>query len=263
MVSSDEKRCPHCGAASPGARWKHHPLIRNWGTGNQIIQIIIGVNIGLYLLSLLISPSVFRSGSHPLGVLAPSVNALQVLGATGTVSIGYGGWWTLVAANYLHGGLLHIFFNMVVIKQICPLIIGLYGTHRFFIIYTLSGVGGFMASFIAGIPVTIGASAALFGTFGAALYYGKSRGGTFGQTIYKQIGIWAVVIIVFGFLVPQVDNWAHIGGLATGALAALLLGYHENSRERLGHRILAGACMVVTLLVLLFAALRGVFVLLL
>ena len=73
----------------------------------------------------------------------------------------------------------------------------------------------------------------------------------------QQIGGWVIAIVLFGFFVPQINNSAHIGGMIIGALTAMGLGYTEKSRESVSHRILAGACMAVTLLVLLFALLRG------
>ena len=105
-------------------------------------------------------------------------------------------------------------FNMMAFNQIAPLVAKLFGTYRFFVIYTVSGIGGFAMSYVSGIPITVGASASLCGLIGAAVYYGKSRGGLFGQTVYKQIGGWAISIFAFGFLVPGINNWAHGGGLA-------------------------------------------------
>ncbi len=254
IISTDESRCPHCGIATPGARWKNSPLTRGWGTGDQLVRIIIFANVGMYLFSLLVS----ASASGPMYLFSPGEAAYRLLGATGWAMVQDNGWWTLISANYLHGGVIHIFFNMFAFFQIAPLITRLYGPYRFFIIFSVSGAGGFLATYYAGTPITVGASAALCGLIGAAIYYGKDRGGLFGQTIYKQIGGWAIGILIFGFVVPRVDNWAHIGGMVTGALAALALGYNEKSRERLAHRTVAGACMIVTVLTLAWAVLRGV-----
>lgn len=258
IISSDERHCPHCNTKAPGARWKNNLLIRGWGSGDRLIRYIIFTNIGFFLLSLVISRGIANSGFNPLFVLSPSTNALINLGATGAILVEKVGWWTLLSANYLHGGILHIFFNMMALNQIAILITRLFGPYRFFAIYTISGVGGFLISYWAGVPITVGASAALCGLIGAALYYGKSSGGVFGQAVYKQIGGWAVMIIVFGFMVPQVNNWGHIGGMLVGALVALALGYAEKHRETFIHRLLAGGCMAVTILVLLFAVVRGI-----
>jgi rhomboid protease GluP len=257
IISADEVRCPHCGMAAPGSRWKNNPLTRGWTEDDRLIRTIVFVNIAIYLFSLIISKGMPSAGFNPLRMLAPSFQGLELLGATGTLMIRKVGWWTLISANYLHAGLLHIFFNMMAFYQIAPLTTRLFGVYRFFAIYTISGVGGFLISCLMGTTVTVGASAALCGLIGATLYYGKSRGGMFGDSIYRQIGGWAVGIILFGFLIPQINNAAHIGGMVFGGSTAMFLGYTERSRETMAHRALAALCMLMTLLILLLALYRG------
>jgi rhomboid protease GluP len=121
-------------------------------------------------------------------------------------------------------------------------------------IYTLGGVGGYVLSFYAGVRFTIGASAAVCSLIGAILYYGKSRGGVYGQNLYRQIGGWAISIFVFGLLVPGINNWGHGGGMIAGILLGLLLGYQEKSRENVKHKFLGVGCIVVTALVLAWSA---------
>jgi rhomboid protease GluP len=257
IISTDEARCPHCGMAAPGSRWKNNLLTRGWAEDDRLIRAIVFTNVAMFFFSLIISRGMPASGLNPLRMLAPSVPSLKLLGATGTWMIRDVGWWTLVSANYLHASLLHIFFNMMAFYQIAPLTTRIFGVHRFFAIYTLSGVGGFLVSCLMGTAVTVGASAALCGLIGAAIYYGKSRGGLFGDSIYRQIGGWAIVIVLFGFFMPQVNNAAHIGGMLCGGLTAMLLGYTERSRETMAHRSLAALCMLLTLLILLLALYRG------
>jgi rhomboid protease GluP len=257
IISVDEARCPHCGMSAPGSRWKNNPFTRGWAEDDRLIRAIIFTNIAMFVFSLIISRGDLASGINPLRMLAPSRHSFDLLGATGTWMIRKIGWWTLVSANYLHAGLLHIFFNMMAFYQIAPLTTRIFGVYRFFTIYTLSGVGGFLVSCLMGTPITVGASAALCGLIGAAIYYGKSRGGIFGESIYRQIGGWAIGIILFGFFIPQINNAAHIGGMICGALTAMLLGYTERSRETMAHRSLAALCMLMTLLILLLALYRG------
>ena len=258
IISADEPRCPHCGLRAPGSRWRNNPLGRGWGDGKQLVKLIISVNVAMFLLSLLLNPRMTGMGANPLKMLSPTTDSLAALGATGTLLMSRShGWWTLLTANYLHGSALHIFFNMMALYQISPMLTQLYGTYRFFIIYTVSGLLGFILSFMAGIPLTIGASAALCGLIGAALFYGKNRGGVFGQTVYRQIGGWALSIIIFGFVFPGINNWAHIGGMAAGALTASMIGYHENRREHRIHSLIAWCCAGATALALAWGILRA------
>lgn len=260
LISVDESRCPHCGITNPGSRWKNNIWTRGFGNTDQFVRAIIYVNIGMYVVSLLLHPRATNLSLNPFLLLSPANRSLLLLGATGTIPIDQlHRWWTLVSANYLHGGILHILFNMVAFSQLAPFVIQEFGVYRMFTIYTLGGIIGFWVSYIAGVTLTIGASAAVCGLIGSALYFGKSRGGAYGQSIYKQIGGWVVGLFLFGFLVPGINNWGHGGGICAGAGLAFLLGYHERKRERFFHKLIAGGCAVLTLLVLVGAVIFSVY----
>jgi len=260
LISSYENRCPYCGIANPASPWKRGLLTNMLRDPFDMIQIIIYVNVALYIFALLLDISSLGMSMNPLVFLSPSNKSLFFLGATGTIPIlQQHWWWTLVSASYLHGGLLHIFFNMMALRQLGPFVIHQYGVNRFFAIYTVTGIAGFFISFIAGIPFTIGASASICGLIGATLYYGKSRGGTFGQAVYRQVMGWVIGLALFGFLVPGINNWGHGGGIAAGILMGFLLGYTERHAESNHHRVLAIACVILTVIVLAWAILQSVY----
>lgn len=261
LISGDDPVCPYCGLKNPSSPWQRL-LGRGLHDGDQLLKILIGVNVAMYILSLLISARSTGFSMNPLFFLSPDSRSLLLLGASGNIPIDrLHRWWSLVSANYLHGSILHIFFNMIALKQLGPLVLHEYGNYRMFIIYTFSGICGYLVSYLAGVSFTIGASAAVCGLIGAALYFGKSRGGVYGQSIYRQIGGWAIGIFMFGFLVPAINNWAHGGGMLAGAALGLLLGYSERSRERQVHKIAALCCVLVTGLVLLWAIVSSLYIL--
>ena len=148
---------------------------------------------------------------------------------------------------------------MVAFKQLAPFIIREYGTSRMIIIYTVGGVIGFTVSYLAGVMFTIGASAAVCSLIGATLYYGKRRGGPYGQAIYRQVGGWVLALFLFGFLVPGINNWGHGGGIVAGALLGFLLGYQERVKERFFHKTIAGICVILTVAVLGWAVVSGIY----
>jgi rhomboid protease GluP len=260
LISSDEPRCPYCGTASPGSKLKNNALARLFQDPAQLIKTIVYVNAGMFIISILLSARMINISLNPLTFLSPDSRSLLVLGATGVIPIDHmHRWWSLLSANYLHGGILHIFFNMVAFRQIAGLILQAYGTHRMFILYTVGGVAGFLVSYLAHTSFTIGSSAAVCSLIGAALYYGKRRGGAFGNMIYRQIGGWALAIFVFGFLVPGIDNWGHGGGIAAGIVMGFVLGYQERKRENRIHRILAYAAAASTAAVLVMAVVSGIY----
>ena len=259
LISKDDSVCPYCGLKNPTSIWQ-----RVIGSGlqdsDQFLRILVGVNIAMYVISLLFSARSTGFSLNPLTFLSPGSRSLLLLGASGYLPVDrLHRWWSLVSANYLHGSILHIFFNMFALWQLGPLVMNEYGNYRMFIIYTLSGVFGFFVSYLAGIPLTIGASAAICGLIGAALYFGKSRGGIYGQTVYRQVGGWAIGIFLFGFMVPSINNWAHGGGMLAGIALGFLLGYQERNRESQAHKIAALACVAVTGLILLWAILSSLY----
>lgn len=259
LISRDESNCPYCGIKSPGTWWKNNGILRLFQSPELFLAGLSGLNIALFILSLIMNPGGTGMGMNPFSFLSPDNRSLLLLGATGTMPIDVlHRWWSLISASYLHGSLLHLIFNLIALRQIGTLVIQEYGLARMFSIYTLGGIAGFLLSYLAGVPLTIGASAAVCALIGAALYYGKSRGGNYGQQVYQQIGGWAISIFVFGLLVPGINNWAHGGGMAAGVLCGLLLGYQENRRELLSHRLLGAACAVATILVLLWGVTTAV-----
>lgn len=254
LISMDESRCPYCAVMHPSAWWRNnraYSLLRDPAT---VVKVIIYANIIMFGFSILLNPQETRMGINPLTILSPDYKSLILLGASGTIPIDHlQRWWTLVSAGYLHGGLLHIVFNMLVLYQIAPLVIREFGLSRMFLIYTGSGIAGFLVSYYAGINLTIGASASLCGLMGALMYYGKSRGGIYGHVIYRQIGGWVLGIFLFGLLIPGINNWAHGGGLLGGILMAWLLGYTEKQPARPLHHKGGVLAIFLTLAILLYA----------
>ncbi len=254
LISRDETNCPHCGLQNPGARWRNTSLIKSLLDDRQLIKTMITVNVAMFFLSLVLNPAKTGLSMNPLAFLSPDNRSLLLLGATGSIPIDQlHRWWTILSANYLHASMLHLAFNMVAFYQLAPLILQEFGTCRMIALYTLSGVGGYLVSYLAGIPFTLGASAAVCGLIGAALYYGKSRGGYYGQLVYQQVGGWALGIFVFGFLIPGINNWAHGGGLLCGVGLAALLGYQERTAENSFHKGLAVVSILATLGALIWA----------
>jgi len=258
LISADEPNCPYCGLARPDLL-NMAGIIRKIFALNPILTIIY-VNIFFYVVSLLLNPTGIFSGGGFLSFLSPSGQSLFLLGATGTFPVfGFNRYWSLVSASFLHGGIIHLAFNMMALYQLGPFVLHVFGFHRFFSIYILTGIAGFAVSLIFGVDFTIGASASICGLIGAIVYYGKNRGGEFGQAIYKQALGWIVGLIIFGLIFKGINNWAHGGGVISGILLAMLMGYNEKRDETAKQKLLAYVCILVTLGVLIWALLSSVF----
>lgn len=222
--------------------------------GDWLVKTIITANVLFFAMSLLLSAQSGDIGS----LLSPGQTSLMLLGATGTYPIDhFGRFWTVVSANYLHGGIIHLIFNLMALKQIAPWASSEYGISRMFIIYTLGGVIGYVVSYLAGVPFTIGASAAVCSLIGALLYYGKSRGGAYGGSVYREVSGWVISLFIFGLIFPGINNWGHGGGLIGGITIGAILGYIERRRENRFDEVLALLCGLATIAVLCWATVHA------
>ncbi len=233
--------------------WGLARVLRNVGDDMGFAQLVIWACGALYLAMLAANPSGIET-SGMFSFLSPSGWSLLLFGASGAVPVfEYGRWWTVLSAAWLHAGILHILFNMLWVRDLAPPTARLYGPGRTVIIYTASAVTGFLASSLAGrylwfLPllhgagVTIGASAPIFGLLGALLHYGR-RGGS--RLIGQEAKGLAIAMLIFGFILPGVDNWAHLGGLAGGYLTSIFLD--PLKPERGDHVLVAFGCLALSL----------------
>jgi rhomboid protease GluP len=250
LVGVNDDRCYNCGRRNPGL-WGFAPALRTLGTDLGFFKFVIGTCVVIYVLMLLASGGNLNEGGI-LGFLGPSGGAMIAFGASGLLPVyGLGRWWTVLSAGWLHAGLLHIFFNMMAVRQLGPAVAELYGPARTVIIYVLASVCGFILSTLAAIYLpafmprgryTLGASAAISGLIGAIYHYGR-RGGSGVAREYARSSI--VMLIVMGLMLPGIDNYAHAGGFGGGYLAALWLD--PLKPERIDHVVIAIMCLALSL----------------
>ena len=261
LVGVNDERCFTCGRWNPGL-WGFAPALSRLGRDLGFTPFVIGACGVLYALMLVADPSGINEGGL-LNFLSPSIQALFLFGASGARPVFiFGRWWTFLTAGWLHAGLLHIFFNMMWIRQLAPATSEMYGPSRMVIIYTIAGVVGFAAStfagafvhipFLGGAGFTVGASAPIFGLLGALIYYGRRTGSSI---VGDQAKSWAVMLFIFGFIMPGVDNWAHLGGLAGGYVTAKFLD--PLRPERLDHLVAALVCLGATGIAVAFSVIDG------
>ena len=144
------------------------------------------------------------------------------------VAVAHGEVWRLLTIVLVHDPdfLLHLLFNMYALYIVGPIVEQLYGARRFLLFYVLAAVGGSLASFAFGAgQFAVGASGAIFGLFGILFVATRAHHPALdrrGSALVGQIGMLLVINLVFGFAAgSQIDNAAHLGGLATGALLGL------------------------------------------
>jgi rhomboid protease GluP len=244
LVGVRDDKCYNCGRSNPGL-WGYGPALRRLGADFGFVQVVVFMSSILYVLTLLMSGRGLQLAGGAFSFLSPSNTALYLFGMSGAVPVfAIGWWWTVLTASWLHGNLLHILFNMMWVRDLGGAMVDFFGPARTVIIYTVSGVSGFVLSSIAGVPNTVGASAAIFGLLGAMVHYGRSGAGS--SFVYSTAMRYAVILFIFGLIMPGVDNYAHGGGFVGGYAASALL--KPSTRERGDHMIGAAVCVAATLI---------------
>jgi len=262
LVGVADDRCYNCGRRNPGL-WGYAPALRRLGQDLGFVPLVMGATITLYALSLILSRSNIQM------MMAPSTEILFLLGASGAVPVlGFGRWWTFLTAGWLHAGVLHVLFNVLWIRQLAPAVADLYGPARMVVIYTISGVTGFALTtfagaylrflpipFLRGADFSVGASAPIFGLLGAMVYYGRRTG----SRIASQTGLqYALIMGVFGLIMPGIDNWAHLGGFLGGYGMARWLD--PLRPEKIAHVVVAVLLLVLSAVSILLSLLSRILV---
>lgn len=143
-------------------------------------------------------------------------------------------FYRIFTSMFLHFGITHLLNNMVLLGALGWNLELEIGKMRFLIIYLVSGIGGNLLSLYFGISaetyaVSAGASGAIFGLMGALLYVVIANRGRLGRLSGRGMLFMVILSLYFGFTSSGVDNWAHIGGLITGFVMAVILYRRKNS----------------------------------
>jgi rhomboid protease GluP len=249
--------------------WGFAPLLRQLGADLGFVPLVIGGASTIYLLTLLLTiltagPGAVMGGGNFMNILAPGNRALLLFGASGAYPVFVlGSWWTVLSATWLHGGLLHIVFNMMWIRNLGPTTAEVAGPARTIVIYTVAGACGFLLSsfmgaygpplpLLRGAPFTVGASASIFGLLGALVHYGRKSGSSH---IHGEAKRYALILFVFGLIMPGVDNFAHAGGFIGGYATSAF--FNPLTRERGDHMLMAAGCLAATFLSIAFSVFSG------
>lgn len=203
--------------------------------------VLLVINVLMFLLL------EFKGGST-------STDTLMRYGAKYNPAILDGEWWRIISSMFLHIGFLHLLMNMLALHIVGSLVERIYGGKRFLFIYFSAGILGGITSFAFSPQLAAGASGAIFGLFGALLFFGIHHRRIFFQTMGWNIIVIIAFNIIFGFVVQQIDNGAHIGGLIGGLFASGVVFFPK--KKQVKQQLLAILGYVVILITLL---LYGVF----
>ena len=164
---------------------------------------------------ILINLAVFVVSGFRGGVGDTSGEVLFDMGSLYSPAVWDGQWWRLLSSMFLHGGLIHIGFNMFVLYQIGPELERLYGTPRFLLVYFGAGWMGSLASLIWS-GNSVGASGAIFGLAGAFLAMSLHNRNVYRAYGSQMLGFVAINLMIGFSGMFGIDNYGHMGGLLGG-----------------------------------------------
>lgn len=206
---------------------------------------LIAINVVVFLVGL----SSARLGNS----LAVDFGSLRLAADQGgLIGIEAGQWWRALSSAFLHDGFMHIMFNMYFLYIFGPRLEQQVKSFAFSGIYLASAAGGSLASYLFGPPnvISVGASGALFGLFGAWLYAAyRQRGSAAGAAMFNQLGAILLINLALPLFIPRIDWRGHLGGLVTGVVIAFL--WEQIGRGRKNTRVIRGIVAYGTLAVIM------------
>jgi membrane associated rhomboid family serine protease len=231
-------RCPECAS-------QRTKVVRGVGDANSALLssapatfVLIAINAAVFLAEI-------ASGSGGFYDIQGSSLVFDY-GLFGPL-VSEGEWYRLLTSGFLHAGLLHVGFNMFALFFLGRILEPSIGTPRFLAVYFASLFGGaFGALLLDPNALTIGASGAIFGIFGATFVIARGRGF---DAVASSIGVVLLINLAFSFGAANISLGGHLGGLAAGVLcgAAIIAG----DRGSLGENRLAVEMAVIVGVLLL------------
>lgn len=228
-------RCPECAS-------QRTKVVRGVGEASLLSSapatfVLIAVNAAAFLAEI-------ATGTGGLTIRSSSL--VQDFGLYGPL-VAESEWYRLLTGGFLHASLIHIGFNMFALFFLGRILEPSIGTARFVAVYFAALFGGaFGALLLDPNALTIGASGAIFGIFGATFVIARGRGF---DAVASSIGVVLLINLALSFGAANISLGGHLGGLAAGVLcgAAIIAG----DRGRLGENRLAAEMAVIVGVLLL------------
>jgi rhomboid protease GluP len=201
-------------------------------------SVILNINI-------LVCLAMIFSGVH---IMSPNGVELMEWGANRRVEVMGGEWWRLITSMFVHGGIVHLLFNMYTLYIFGQVLEPMLGRARFLALYLIAAFGGSVAVLLFSNPASsvVGASGAIYGLMGAYFVLLRAIGERSGQLT----GLIAINLI-FSFISPGISWQAHIGGLLVGAAVAAIYSATRKPEQKtlqgLGLLVLIAGLIVLTM----------------
>ncbi len=241
LVGASATKCHACGANVNYSFAAASKSLGRWmPQTSPVTYAVLAICCVMYALSFIITLK-YQGGMGGGGLMGLGGIATQIsvrLGASLPMTYELSQPWRLVTAIFLHGGLLHIGFNMWVLMDIGPMVEEMYGSARYFFLFVATGAAGYVASSFFG-HLSVGASGSLLGLIGVLLAATTGRKTPSAQALRSALIRWLIYIAVLGLLMSGTDNAAHFGGLVAGYLLGRVMA--DRNPADVGEKRIANA----------------------
>ena len=254
FISSDDRVCQYCGnTIKPKSAIDGDVLSSLIPEHAYTTFVLLLINGAMWTASIIIS----RKMGNPNALMSIDGHTLIMLGGKSNQYIrGFGQWWRLITAGFLHGGAMHILMNSWAMFDLGRQVDMVYGSARYLVFYFVGTVTGFWFSYLfSSGSLSVGASAGLFGLIGAMIAVGSLSKTAFAQEVRSDYLRYAGYSFLFGALAMfmnwlRIDNMAHLGGLIGGFCTAYIAGLPRPVipvKERMW-KLAAWICVLMTIL---------------
>ncbi len=200
-----------------------------------ITKMLILLNVIMYFLSL-------------VSIMTNQYNIYNIFGLNGTL-VRNGDFYRLITCGFLHANIIHLICNMYSLNIIGTQLEGFIGKKKFLIVYLISLITGSLLSSVINNGWSVGASGAIFGLLGSLLYFGYHYRIYLGSVMKSQIIPILILNLGIGFIIPNIDMSAHIGGLVGGILSTMMVGIEKKSTKT--ERINGLVCLMILIIFLI------------
>ena len=158
--------------------------------------------------------------------------------------------YRLLTCGFLHADIIHLLCNMYSLNIIGTQLENFIGKKKFLIVYFVSMITGSLLSCVMSNNWSVGASGAIFGLLGSLLYFGYHYRIYLGSVMKSQIIPIIILNLGIGFIIPNIDVSAHVGGLVGGLLSTMIVGIENKSNKT--DRINGTICLLILVCFLCF-----------
>ena len=226
-AGKDEKTCTRCGARLQGVAVQRASKVYNAlvPEGVPVVTVVYLLVCGLmFYVTKQAAPDFLEMAGDEQRAYSYS---LIRYGANVRELVEHGEWWRLVTANYLHGGGMHLAFNVYGLWVAGSVIEDRFGPQRTAVVLVVTGVTGALASYLFSRGFSVGASTAGFGLIafvvGHVLRYHDA-------SLRSRFVPWLLYGVIVSFS-PGIDFWGHIGGAAGGLVLGVLVADKQNAKR--------------------------------